>query len=102
MIKPTAVKIQMVNKIVQVVAKDTTVDRISRMVKINKDVHHFVRKPNENLNIYIKRIRIPAHGYLNMMQATDDSSESKILVMELIINEKIQYESFSTITSYLI
>lgn len=92
----------MVNMILPVVAKDKTIDQISKMVKLNTVVYHCVRKTNESLNNYINRFRIPALGYQNMVQVTYDSSESQIFAMELIIIAKLGQQNNSTITSYLI
>lgn len=72
-----------------IIEKDTTVDRISRMVRINTQVHKCVRKGTENLKEFIKRFKIPSFAYLNIVRADYHSPESQIFDMMLIIIESL-------------
>lgn len=67
-------QVQMIEKMMEVVAKDTTVNIISRMIRFNTAVHQCVKGKAESIKEYVKRFKIPALGYLNMVSAGEDSS----------------------------
>lgn len=91
-----------VRKILDIVAKDTAVDRISRMVRLNTQVHKCVRKNGENIKTFIARFKIPSFAYLNVIRADYHSAESQIFAMTLMINAKLGEQIFSNTISTLI
>lgn len=72
--------------ILDIVVKDTAVDRISRMVRINTKVHKCVRDNGEYIKGFIYRIKMPYFAYLKILRADYHYAESKIFSMKLIIN----------------
>lgn len=91
-----------VKKILDIVAKDTAVDRISRMVRLNTQVHKCARKNGESIRDFIARFKVPAFAYLNIIRTDYNSAESQIFAMTLIINAKLGEQSFANIISTLI
>lgn len=51
-----------------IIAKDTSIDRITSLVRINNDVHMCVRKGNETIKEFIERLKIPSFAYLNIVR----------------------------------
>lgn len=96
------VQTEIVKKILDTVAKDTAVDRIARMVRLNTQVHKCVRKGSETLKEFVNRFKIPSFAYLNIVKADYHSSESQIFAMTLIINAKLGEQLFANTVSTLI
>lgn len=46
------------------------------MVRLNRGVNKCVRKKDETVKEYIRRFKILALGYLNMVRDSEDSPES--------------------------
>lgn len=95
-------QIELVRKIMDIVAKDTAIDRISRMVRLNTHVHKCVRRSNESIKEFVARFKIPSFAYLNIVRADYHSPESQIFAMTLIINAKLGEQLFANTISTLI
>lgn len=91
-----------VNKILDTVAKDTAVDRISRMVRLNTQDHKCIRKSGESIKQFITRFKIPAFAHLNIVRTDYNSAECQIFAMTLLINARLGDQSFANIVSTLI
>lgn len=89
-------------KILKTVAKDTTLDRIATMVHLNRDLHQCGRTYGENMRDYINCFKIPSLGFINMMIASQDSSESQVFSMDLLVNDKMEKQAFQSIIYALI
>lgn len=68
-------QIKMIENILKIVAMDTTVDHITTMVRLKSGEHHFVLKSGETIKDYICVFNTSALGYLNMVIASEESSE---------------------------
>ena len=91
-----------VEKIMSIVAKDSAVDTIKRMVRLNKDVHSCVRKPQESINQYIERFGGPAQAYLNLVNASNNSADSQNFAIVLMINARVSSQTFTNLISSLV
>lgn len=95
-------QLTIIKKILDIIAKDTAVDRIARMVRLNTQVHQCVRKTGETIKEFIGRFKVPSFAYLNIVRAGYNSSESQIFAMTLIINAKLGEQLFANVISTLI
>lgn len=59
-------QLKMIEKIISTVAKDTAVDRVTRMVRLNIKIYKFVRKDGESIKQYVNRLKAPDIAYLNL------------------------------------
>lgn len=98
----TSDQMKFVSKIVRTVACENSVDRIARMVRLNKQVHACVRKTGESMKDFICRFKVPSFAYLNIIKADIQSAESQIFAMTLIMNAKLGEQVFSNTISTLI
>lgn len=89
-------------KILGVVAKDTAVDRISRMVSLNTQVHKCVRMNGETIEQFIARFEVPSFAYFNIVRTDYNSAESQIFAITLIINAKLGEQAVANFISTLI
>lgn len=95
-------QVNIVKKILDVVAKNTAVDRISRMVRLNTQVHKCTRKSGETIKDFVARFKVPSFAYLNIIRADCNSSDSQIFAMTLIINAQLGEQLFANTISTLI
>lgn len=100
--KNTDVQMKTLEKIISIVARDTPVDRVTRMVRLNTQVHRCIRKDTESIKTYINRFKAPALAYLNLTRSGQDSSDSQVFAMTLILNAKLPTQTFSNLISSII
>lgn len=95
-------QVKMLEKIITIIAKDTPVDRVTRMVRLNTQVHKCTRRDNESIKQYVNRFKRPALAYMNLTRNGQDSSESQVFAMTLILNAKLPSQTFSNLISSVI
>lgn len=98
----TSSQLKTLEKIISIIAKDTPVDRVTRMVRLNTQVHKCIRREGESIKQYINRFKAPALAYLNLTRNGQDSSESQVFAMTLILNAKLPAQTFSNLLSSII
>lgn len=92
-----------VNNILDVVAKDTGVGRIARMVRINKKANRCVRKSNETLKEIVTRLKKTISlAYLIIVKPDFHSADTQMFSMNLIINARLGEQLFDYKISTLI
>lgn len=101
---PNSVEKQMavVSSILKVVAPDSAVEKIKRIVNLNKEVHRCTRKDSEDMTTYIERFNSLAQRYLNVVTARHDSEVSQNFAITLLTNAKVSEQTFSNLISSLI
>lgn len=65
----TAEKLTTLEKIMSIVARDTPMDRITRMVRLNTETHKCVLKEGGSIKQYVNRFKAPALAYLKLPEA---------------------------------
>lgn len=95
-------QVEIVEKIIKIVAKDSPVDKVTRMVRLNTQVHECVRKDGESVKKYINRFKKPSLAYLNLVHAGQESSESQVFAMTLVINARLPAQTFSNLINSII
>lgn len=93
---------EIIEKILQIVAKNNTVERIAKMVKINSSIHQCKRRANEPVKGYVLRFQTPSLHYLNLIQAGKSSPLGQTVALKMINNENLPSQSFSNILSAII
>ena len=78
-----------VEKIISVVAKDSTTESIQRLARLSRDAMGCQRRQNESIADYVERFSVPALAYLNLTSAGKSSAESQNLAVALITNAKL-------------
>lgn len=96
------VQVVILKKSLDIVAKDTDVDRISSMVRLNTQVHKLVHKNEEMIMEYIARFKDPAFVYLNIVRTDNISAGVQIFAMPLMINARLGAQSSGIIISTLL
>lgn len=59
-------QLQTLEKIIPIIAKRTTVDRVTRIVRVNTKYHKWIRKEGKLIKKYINRLQKPALAYPNI------------------------------------
>lgn len=98
---PTS-KLDVIDPIINLVAKDTSTDTIRRLSRLNKEASSCTRKINESTTAFIERFILPAQAYLNITNADHTSAESQNLAMTRLTNAKLTQETFSSVMSNLV
>lgn len=91
-----------IEKILAIIAKDSTTDSISRMTKLTKDTNACVRLDGESLKYFIERFTLPAASYLNMINADQNSAESQNFAITMISNGNLPSQVFTKVMSTLV
>lgn len=94
-------KLQFVEKIIQLVAKNTPVEFASRSYVLYNKINVFVRNSGESISAYVSRFTAIAEKYLNLIQESEMSTESQNFAMTILSNEKISEQTFSAIFASL-
>lgn len=64
---------------------------------INRGMYRWVYKFWESVKDQIFPFKVQVLSYLNMLGASEDSSESQVLAMEVLINAKLVHQDFALI-----
>ena len=96
------VQFKLVEKIVQLVAKDSPTDGIRRLVRVSQDIHQCIRGKNEKPHIFARKFQGAAKQYLNMCSAAQGATESQNFAILLLENAKLQSATFNNIVTQLI
>ena len=93
---------ELVENIISIVAKDSPVDRIRRIVNLNARVCACVRDPEEDLKSFTTRFQTAAMEYLNIINVGQSSPESQTFAMVLLMNAKLSQDTFSSLLGSLL
>lgn len=77
-------QIDLDEKIIHIVAKDTAVEAVRRISSLNKHINRCVRKNVESITSFLTRFTGIAQTYLNVIQASGDTVESHNFSMTLL------------------
>lgn len=66
-------------KILSIVAKDSAVGTIKRIVRFNKEIHGCVRSKDETISAYVERFSVPAQAYFNLVNANKMAPTARTL-----------------------
>lgn len=91
-----------IEKILNIVAKDSTINSLKRIVRLNREVSLCIRKNGESLGKYVERFTGIAQTYLNLINASQDGPDSINFEIMLLSNAKIPAQTFSNIVSSLV
>lgn len=80
------------------------------MVRLNTQVYKCIRKEYESIKHYVNRFKAPALAYLNLTalaylnltRSGQDSSDSQVFAMKLILNAKLPAQTFSNLIGSII
>lgn len=68
---------EVINKIINFVARDSAPDFIKRLAKLSRDTTTCVRSRGESMSTYIERFSLPVQTYLNLTNSYRASAERK-------------------------
>lgn len=91
-----------VEKIIDLVAKDSVTDGVRRLVKMTQNVHGCRREKSETFEAYAERFRGLAQMYLNHCRSRDTNQDSQNFAMLLLENARLTTSTFNNIVSILI
>lgn len=86
---------EIVEAIIAVVEKDSATETIRRMDALNKKACACVRKPSENVDIFVERFVANAQAYLNLTNGDLESAESQNFEMLLLSNAHVPPFTFT-------
>lgn len=92
----------LVQKIIDIIAKYSIIERIKHIVKLKKDANNCIRREGENIPKYIERFCITAQRYLNVANSSQDGPGSQNFAVSLLTNAKLPAHTFSTIINSLV
>lgn len=95
-------QMELIEKIIKLVAKDSVTDGVRRLVKMSQNVHACNREKNETYEAFAERFRGVAQTYLNHCYAGNTSQDSQNFAMLLLENAKLPSSTFNNIVSILI
>ena len=95
-------QLELVRKIISIVAKDSATDGIRRLVQMMRDVFGCTRKSGESTAIYARRFQGLAFQYLNHCDAVAAEQYSQNFAMMLLENAKIPSSVYSTVVTQLV
>lgn len=95
-------QLELVEILIRIVAKDTTVEAVRRISTLNKRINGCVRKSGESITSHVARFTAIAQTYLNLTHASEDTAESQNFAMTLLANSKISQQTFSAIVATLV
>ena len=89
-------------KILNIVAKDSAVDTIKIMVRLNKEIHGCILTKDETISTYMERFSRPAQAYLNLVNANQDGANSQKFAIVLLVNARVPTQTFNNLLSSLV
>lgn len=81
-------QMQVVKQDIDLVAEDSTIDRLRRILRLHKETSACKRSKDESISEYIERFSGHALSYLNLTKADQDSSNSQNFAIVLLLNAK--------------
>ena len=91
-----------IEKIIQLVAKDSVTDGVRRLVRMSQNIHACKRQKNETYESFAERFRGVAQTYLSHCYAGNTSQDSQSFAMLLLENANLPSSTFNNIVSILI
>lgn len=91
-----------IEKIIDLVAKDSVTDGVRRLVKMSQDVHKCKHEKHETYENFAERFRGVAQTYLNHCYAGNTSQDSQNFAMLLLENANLPTSTFNNLVSILI
>lgn len=83
-------------------ARDSAVEKIKRIVKLNREVQSCTRKYGEAILHFIDRYASVGQRYLNIVSAIQDGAESHNFAIYLLTNSKVSSTTFGNVISSLV
>lgn len=91
-----------IEKIIELVPKDSVRDGVRRLVKMSENNHVCKRQKNETYDAFAERFRGVAQTYLNHFYEGDTWQDSQNFAMFLLENANLPSSTFNNINSILI
>lgn len=87
-------QIEIVNKIINFMVKDSTLNRMRRIVILHKEINLCKREKNESIPQYIKRLSGHVVSYPNTTNAYGNFSDSQNFAVVLLLNAQLTTQTF--------
>lgn len=88
-------QLEILKKIVKLVAKDSITDSLPRTTRLHKKANTCRCKNSESIADYLDRFTGPAMSYLDLTKADQDSSESPNLAIPCLTNARLTSQTFA-------
>lgn len=95
-------QMNVLESIMELVAMDSAVHIIKRVVLLNKEVHSCIRKPNETIGEYVERFGGSAQSYLNLVNANQNYADNQNFAIVLPTNARVSSQTFTNLISSLV
>lgn len=93
---------QVVKQIIDLVAADSTIDSLRRLLGLHKEISACKRSKDGCMSGYIERFSGHALSYLTLTLANQDSSDSQNFAIAWLLNARLIIQIFSNTVSYLV
>ena len=93
---------QCVENILNLVAKETTTDRVKRLIRMTREVHDCKRGAKESFAEYAVRFESIARAYLSIAKAWPDSQDEQNFAIMAIENANLPIATYNAIISNLV
>ena len=94
--------IECVENILNIVAKETTTDRVKRLIRMTKEVHDCRRAKKESFAEYAVRFEGLARAYLSIAKARSDSQGEQNFAIIAIENANLPIATYNAVISNLV
>ena len=94
--------IECVEKILNFVAKETTTDRVKRLIRMTKEVHECKRTTKKSFAEYAVRFESIARAYFSIAKARPDSQDEQNFAIMAIENANLPIATYNAIISNLV
>ena len=94
--------VECVEKILNLVAKETTTDRVKRLIRMTKEVHECKRGAKESFAEYAVKFESLSRAYLSIAKARPDSQDEQNFAIMAIENAKLPIATYNAIISNLV
>ena len=91
--------IECVEKILNLVAKETTTDRVKRLIRMTREVYECRRGSKESFAEYLVRFESISRAYLSIAKARPDSQDEQNFAIMAIENANLPIATYNAIIS---